>query len=243
MTDVRREPTPAALAAERLLLERCLGGEAGARRELVVLHHASIRQTVELAGARWGGGLVAADIEDALQQAFFAFFARDMLVLRRWRGDARLKTYLNRVAERVAAKHFRSVSGHGRRFLLVFGGAGTDEDPGAETTLDAIVVDAQQRGLLDGAPDLQQRIEGVEAQAELRAAIWSRLSEKGRDYYRHLFIDELDLAEICRREGTNPNNVYQWKNRILHEAATVLAELRGGPGRSPEGSPGRSRQG
>jgi len=38
------------------------------------------------------------------------------------------------------------------------------------------------------------------------------------------------LAEICRREGVSPNQVYEWRRRLLGSAAVVFARKdRAGP--------------
>jgi RNA polymerase sigma factor (sigma-70 family) len=218
----------AAVPTDRLLVDQCLAGDADARRRLVAGVHAYVRQTIELAAARWGGGLGPADVDDALQQAFVVVFAQDMLILRRWRGDARVKTYLARVGERVALRHFRSLASHRSRFCLAFAPGGDPDDLFGEAALDTLVHEAQAQGRLASTPDAEQRLEGEAALNELREAILARLSEKGRDYYRYLFVDELDMAEICRLEDTNANNVYQWKNRILREVAAVLNSRKNG---------------
>ena len=222
------EPGGGMTADERVLVERCLAGEHEARRRLVSGVHAAVRQAIEFAAARWGGGVGPADVDDALQQAFVAVFAEDMLILRRWRGDARLKTYLSRVGERVALRHFRAIAAHRSRFCLAFSPTGETDDLFGEAALDALVHEAQAQGRLASTPDAEERLEGEAAMNELREAILARLSEKGREYYRYLFVDELEMAEICRREDTNANNVYQWKNRILREVAAVLNSRKNG---------------
>ncbi len=213
---------------DRALVAACLAGEAAGLEALVVRHHAAVRQCIELAALRWGGAVLPADVEDAVQQAFFAILSHDLVVLRHWRGQARLKTYLSRVSARVAARHFQRTALQRNRFRLVFS-AVTDAD--GETTLDPALVleqiaaeaQADPGALLE--PALEERLVQRETRERLRAAILERLSEKGRDFYRHLFVDELDIGEICRREDTNANNVYQWKNRILKEAAAAAIEL------------------
>lgn len=220
---MREAPQPSVLEADRRLVARCLEGEPAARRQLVEHCHASVRQTIELLAARRGDGILPADVDDAIQQAFFAFLSHDLLVLRRWRGQARLKTYLNRVAERVASRHFMRTTGLGRRFRLVFTGEVGDVDE-PTSLLDRITTEAQQAGALEAEPALEDALVRAEVQADLRAAILERLTDKGRDYYRYLFVEELDVSVICELESTNANNVYQWKNRILREAAAVLAE-------------------
>lgn len=217
-----------ALDADRALVRRCLAGEGGARRQFVAAYLGPVRQTTGLVAARWRMSVGADDVEDAVQQAFLTFFARDMLVLSRWRGDARLGTYLNRVAERVALRHFQAISGHRGRFPLVHRHDAEGREVSAEEALESLVHAAQVQGLAEAAPDLEQRLQRGEALTEIRESVLARLSEKGRDFYRHLFVDELDVAEICRREETNANNVYQWKNRILREVAAVLNSHKNG---------------
>jgi RNA polymerase sigma factor (sigma-70 family) len=218
------------IEAERSLVERCLSGETAARRQLVELYHRGLRQAVAFAAQPWGELATEGDIDDAVQQTFLVLFARDAHVLRRWRSQARLRTYLGRVAERVAARHFSALATRRARFrpLLTGGEAetpGGDEDT-LEAALDALVLGAQAGGALE-APSLPlAALEEAETRAAVRAELLGRLSEKGRDFYQHLFVDELDLAEICVRERTNPNNVYQWRSRILREAAAVWSRLR-----------------
>lgn len=223
-------PGGPALEAERALVARCLEGDAAARRTLVERHHAGVRQAVQFAARAFGDLPNEGDIDDAVQQAFLVLFARDAHVLRRWRGQARLRTYLGRVAERVAGQHFGALATRRARFRPVFFGAGGDaegpEEATFEAALDALVLAAQTDGALDAPPGLEAALEQAETRAALRGELLGRLSDKGREYYQHLFVDELDLGEICRREQTNPNNVYQWKNRILREAAAIWTRLR-----------------
>lgn len=223
-------PGGPALEAERALVARCLEGDGAARRTLVERHHAGVRQAVQFAARAFGDLPNEGDIDDAVQQAFLVLFARDAHVLRRWRGQARLRTYLGRVAERVAGQHFGALATRRARFRPVFFGAGGDaegpEEATFEAALDALVLAAQTDGALDAPPGLEAALEQAETRAALRGELLGRLSDKGREYYQHLFVDELDLGEICRREQTNPNNVYQWKNRILREAAAIWTRLR-----------------
>ena len=52
----------------------------------------------------------------------------------------------------------------------------------------------------------------------------SPAAREGLRSVRHVFVEELDVGAIAEREGTNPNNVYQWKNRIVQAARAVLVK-------------------
>lgn len=115
-------PGGPSLEAERALVARCIEGDAAARRGLVERHHAGVRQAVQFAARAFGDLPNEGDVDDAVQQVFLVLFARDAHVLRRWRGQARLRTYLGRVAERVAGQHFGALATRRARFRPVFFG-------------------------------------------------------------------------------------------------------------------------
>src|SRR3954471_9331458 len=94
--------TAALYVEDVLLVDRCLTGEPAATRELFRRHrtrvHASLFRV--LGGNR--------DIDDLLQDAFLQVFQS----LRGWRAEARLATWIDRVAWRCA---YRYLSQRGRR--------------------------------------------------------------------------------------------------------------------------------
>lgn len=200
-----------ARAAESALVEACVADRPGARRELVQRFHRPIRQAISfLSGAR-GGRVATADVDDAVQQTFLAVFNDDAAVLQRWAGRSSLRTYLCRIAERVAIRHFQRLLTRRGRFRLDL------DAPALSGTKVELVEDEQA-----AAPE--QLIEDEERD-RLRAAIVERLSDKGRQYYDYLFVRELTVTEIADLEETNSNNVYQWKNRITRVAREVLDEF------------------
>lgn len=204
------DPTP--FGDDARLVEACVAGDEAARRALVRRHHAAVRRSIAFLPVARTGRVRPEDVEDAVQQAFIAFFAHDARTLAGWRGNASLRTYLCRVGERVARRHFDRVVRLRGRFRLDLDAP----DPSGDARLDRMADEDE--------PTLDARIAEAETRAELRAAIRGALSEKGQTYYDYLFVEELDVGAIAEREGTNPNNVYQWKNRIVQAARAVLVK-------------------
>lgn len=212
--DAVGDPNP--FAEDARLVERCVAGDDAARRLLVRQHHAAVRRSIAFLPVARTGRVRPEDVEDAVQQAFIAFFAHDARTLAGWRGNAALRTYLCRVGERVARRHFDRVVRLRGRFRLELDAP----EPGGDARLDRL--SAADLGVEE--PTLDARIAEAETRAELREAIRGSLSEKGQAYYDYLFVEELDVGVIAEREGTNPNNVYQWKNRIVQAARAVLVK-------------------
>lgn len=193
------------------LVEACVAGDLDARRALVLRHLRPVRQALGFLPQARDGRVSADDVEDAVQLAFMAFFARDAAVLVAWRRESLLRTYLNKVALRIARKHLRTVTTRGGRFRL-------DLDSGDDAWGDPA----------DDGPTAEARLLDETERARLREAILAKLSEKGRDFYRLLFVEEADAPEVAIQMGTNTNNVYQWKARIVRAAHEVLQEERVG---------------
>jgi len=90
---------------DRELLDHCLQHEPGAWNEFVdrymgliyhVIHHVAHSRSIVL---------TPADIEDIAAEVFLAIVDDDYGVLRRFKGDSSLPTYLTVVARRVCVKH------------------------------------------------------------------------------------------------------------------------------------------
>jgi RNA polymerase sigma factor (sigma-70 family) len=187
---------------ERALVDACIAGDREARRRFVARFHRAVHQAISFLSVVRAGRVQLADVDDAVQLVFLAVFDADALVLRRWAGRAGLKTYLCRIAERVALRHFRRALEQGGRFRLAL-----DAEPEAEPEVE---------------PPPAEGLGTVEEVARVRGAILDKLSPKGRQFYEYLFVRELDVTTIARLEETNANNVYQWKNRIAKTALEVL---------------------
>lgn len=89
---------------DRSLLEQCLKANASAWREFVdrfaglfvqVIHHTAQARSVQLD---------ANDTDDLCAEIFLAILADDFAILRRFRGDSSLATYLTVIARRIVVK-------------------------------------------------------------------------------------------------------------------------------------------
>lgn len=193
--------------SDHALVEACVSGDDRARRTLVVRYLKAVRQSVAFLPEARGGRVARADVEDAVQLVFMSVFANDAATLRGWRAESSLRTYLTRVAQRSARKYFHLVMRRSGRFRL---------------DLDAS--DAGADGIPDAAAGPEQRLLTEAERKRVREALLEGLSDKGREYYRLLYIEEADPETVAERTGTNVNNVYQWKNRILRTARQVFEE-------------------
>ena len=78
-----------------LLVDRCLGGEEAAARELFRLHQGRVHATLfRVLGSN-------RDMDDLMQETFIQVFRS----LGSFRGEARLSTWIDRIAARVAYRH------------------------------------------------------------------------------------------------------------------------------------------
>ncbi len=117
---------------DRQLIDRCLGKEPGAWNDFVdrymgliyhVIHHVSHARSIALSPA---------DIEDIAAEIFLAIVDDDYGVLRRFKGDSALPTYLTVVARRVCVKevvkrHREAELGHTSAHRAVVGDDGSGE--------------------------------------------------------------------------------------------------------------------
>ncbi|MCA9527124.1 MAG: sigma-70 family RNA polymerase sigma factor [Myxococcales bacterium] len=211
--DASALPSTPPRAEDHALIEACAGGDASAQRRLVLTYHRPVRQAIGFLSVARSGGVAEADVEDAVQQAFLTFFAHEAQVLRQWAGMSSLRTYLCRIAERIALRHFRRILTRRGRFRLSL------DEPAPDGG------DRLERLDLDEGPGVDAELVQAEQRERLRAMILERLSEKGRAYYDYLFVQELDVPAIAALEETNANNVYQWKNRIVRLARDILEEV------------------
>ena len=87
----------AAVMDDLLLIDRCLDGEAAATRELFRRHRARVHAALyRILGSN-------RDMDDLLQETFIQVFSS----LASFRGEARLSTWIDRIAVHVAYRHLR----------------------------------------------------------------------------------------------------------------------------------------
>ncbi len=89
---------------DRNLLTRCLANKQGAWRDFVDRYMGLVVHVVNNSASVRSMRLSASDREDLVAEVFFAFIDNDYAVLRHFRGQSSLATYLTVVARRVVVR-------------------------------------------------------------------------------------------------------------------------------------------
>jgi RNA polymerase sigma-70 factor (ECF subfamily) len=90
-------PGPAADGGERELVRRCVGGDTAAWRALYARHFPDVERLL------WALGIADAEADDLCQEIFLIIYRH----LGRFRGEARLSTWIYRLATREAIRFAR----------------------------------------------------------------------------------------------------------------------------------------
>jgi len=184
----------AAYADDRLLVARCLGGERAAERELFRRERARVHATLYrcLGHNR--------DLEDMLQETFLEVFRS----LTRWRAEAKLSTWIDRIAVRVAYRYLRR-KGPATQSLDLF-----DDD------------------LLPVSPDGEHRLLAREGVRRLYAAL-AALPPASRIAFALHEIDGRSIADVaaCTGASVTATKLRVWRaRRTLEKQAAADPILR-----------------
>lgn len=194
-----------------VLVDRCLDGEQAAARELFRTHQARVHSTLfrVLGGNR--------DMDDLLQETFIQVFRS----LGGFRGEARLSTWIDRIAARVAYRYLAQRKGAAPTVVL-------DEETVAAGAGSAPV------GLVGGSGAATERALAREGVRRLYAAL-DELGVAARVAFALHEIDGRPVAEVARTVGASvtATKLRIWRaRRALERRAAgdpVLAEFLGGP--------------
>lgn len=135
---------------DRNLLQRCLERESGAWKDFVdrfiglfvhVIHHSAHARSVRLSKD---------DVDDLCAEVFLALLADDFAVLRRFRGDSSLATYLTVVARRIIVREIAQ-----RRMAEALGHVNAHQ-----TALDQAHVSSDHQRVED-REEVQQMLDGL----------------------------------------------------------------------------------
>jgi RNA polymerase sigma-70 factor (ECF subfamily) len=183
----------AAYLEDVVLVDRCLGGESAAARELFRRHrgrvHASLYRVL-------GGNH---DMDDLLQEAFLQVFQS----LRGWRAEASLATWIDRVAVRVAYRYLSNRSRRAPTVELV-----EDDDPG-ELSLHTPIGGARRQLARDGVRRLYAVLDALSPAARLAFTLHE--------------IDGRSMAEVADVVGATvtATKLRVWRARRSVEAAAA----------------------
>jgi RNA polymerase sigma-70 factor, ECF subfamily len=143
---------------DRELLDRCMAGEPGSWNDLVdrflglfvhVVHHTAHARSVRLSSD---------DVDDLCAEVFLALLDRNYAVLRAFRGECSLATYLTVIARRVvvremARRRMAEAMGHVQAHQTALDLAGV-ERPDIQRVDDR----DQVQKMLAGLPDMEAKI-------------------------------------------------------------------------------------
>lgn len=143
---------------DRELLNRCMAGESGSWKDLVdrflglfvhVVNHTAHARSVRLNPE---------DVDDLCAEVFLALLDRDFAVLRAFRGESSLATYLTVVARRVivremARRRMAEAMGHVSAHQTTFDLAGTDP-----RDVQRVDNNEEVQKMLAGLPDMEAKI-------------------------------------------------------------------------------------
>ncbi len=165
---------------DRRLLDRCLAQDPGGWRDFVdrftglfvhVIQHTAHCRSVPLS---------ADDLDDLCSEVFLAVLANSMAVLRQFRGQAQLSTYLAVIARRVVVKELTR-----RRMAEALGHVPVHQEA------------------LDQAGNENDRIEN----REIVQLMLSGLSDKEAAVIRHYHLEGRTYPEISARVGVPENSI------------------------------------
>ena len=200
LTSVKRDTTGSAAslgpADEADLVARCIAGERAAQDELYQRYRRQIANNLyRVLGDR-------GDLEDLVQEVFVIAFRG----LERFRGDARLSTWLYRICVNVALGRIRTR----KRRPLAYGA----------NDLDSVAVDPS---LSDRPETPEKSLERTQDRARVYRALQVLAPKKQIVLYLHE-IEGLDLKEIAYLVDSNPVTVRTRLFYARREFYRALAE-------------------
>jgi len=197
------------------LIRRALAGDRAAGVSLVqairpVIQARAGRALLRRRDQRAGRDL-RTEVEDLTQEVLAGLFAQRGKVLADWdpgRGLG-LLGYVGLVAERDVASILRSK----RR------NPWTDE-PAPDSSLERRMGSA-------GGPEVHTLERDLLARVLER--VDAKLTDRGRQLFQLLLVEEQPVEEICRVFSMTAEAVYAWRSRLVRSARTAAAELASGP--------------
>jgi RNA polymerase sigma-70 factor, ECF subfamily len=170
---------------DRSLLDRCLGGAAGAWEDLVDRYLPLIIHTVNSTGRLKFEKLPDQWRDDIVAEVLLALIDKEFEVLRQFQGQSSLGTYLVVVARRVAARKISKMRRLHSDVLLA----------------------ASQGEVRSAAADSNQAEEFFFQHAEQVAAMLEKLPEAEAKVVRMFHLEHCSYAEISSHLGIPENSI------------------------------------
>lgn len=200
----------ALLPIDRDLLQRCLAKQPGSwndfvDRFLALIYHV-VQYTAHLRSAR----LDPADVEDISAEILLQIVADDYKVLRQFRGNANLATYLTVIARRISVHELN------RR----------------QTNRDQQVRKSDGKLVAEAAEDNVAAQKGIESLEEVEKLL-RKLSGQEREVVRLFYLEGRTYEEISTELELPVNTI----GTILSRARSRLREISGVPAAPPKKLP------
>ncbi|KAA5541440.1 sigma-70 family RNA polymerase sigma factor [Roseiconus nitratireducens] len=164
---------------DRVLLQRCIDGEPGAWQDFVYRFVGLVVHVANHTAAAKGRDLDDATRDDLVAEVFLTLLASDKVILRRFRRNSSLVTYLTVIARRVIARRLSQTGPGGN--LSVTGSEPADEH----------------------ADQDQLQMENAEEVERLM----SRLDPEEADVVRMYHLEGKSYQEISRVVGLSENSI------------------------------------
>jgi len=196
--------------SDHQLLEAALAGQPGATRELVERLTPVVQ--VRVSRVLWRYGRVShqrnlrEEVWDLSQEMFALLFSEGARILKAWdpnRGVS-LAQYVGVVVTRRSISIMRSA----RRNPW-------QEDPVAADIME---------GTVSSAPRAETDLVARDLLQKAHEAVFSGLSEKGKQLYVMLVQEDRDVAEVVELSGMSPAAVYQWRSRLMKQLRTAAQD-------------------
>lgn len=190
------------------LVQRALGGDRGARRQIAGQLLESIQREVAyclMRAAAPTGRDPRQEVRDMVQEVLVSLFEHDARELRRWdpaRGRS-LDSFVRLVARRRVARIL------GQRAGNPWADAPTDPDD-----LD----EADERRLVE-------RLEGRHQLDRVLVALTGRMNARDQELFELIFVEERDPDEVAARLEMSQGAVNAWSYRMRKLARSIAAGL------------------
>jgi RNA polymerase sigma-70 factor, ECF subfamily len=166
--------------SDRRMLERCLAQDPAGWRDFVDGYTALFVHVIQHTAHCRSVPLSPEDLDDLCSEIFLAVLANDMAVLRNFRGDSQLSTYLAIICRRIVVRELTR-----RRMAEAMGHVAVHQDA------------------LEQAGNDNERIEN----REIVALMLSGLSDKEAAVIRHYHLEGRTYSEISARVGVPENSI------------------------------------
>lgn len=184
---------------DRQLLQRCLDREQRAWQNFVDRFVGLVVHVVHRTSAGRGVSIDEATRDDLVAEVFLVLIRHDFAVLRRFRRQCSLATYLTVIARRVVVHRLHQRQG------LTFGGAASGE-AASNGHVDA-VANQNGRAVSDHAIERVDNVEQIEH-------LMMRLDDREASVVRMFHLEGKSYHEISEEVGVNENTI----GPMLHRA-------------------------